>query len=160
MGAVVVFLTVALLVALAALAAAVYVYFDTRAKLDSSSSSAQETMSTVNTLLQNFAKDVDKKFLYYIHDPNQLLNLTDGGLTVKGNPQLAKLGLGTAAVLYDPVAQTLSISQTPNGSKILMTNDYVDLAANGTKVKIGNHFLQSNGASLQLCNSLGVCKTL
>ena len=151
---------IAFIVSIAALGLAIFFYFDTKKQLRGATSTSKQAEDNMNKLMQSFAKDVDKKFLYYIHDPNQILNLTDGGLDIKGTPQVAKINLGTSAITYDPTAQTLSMSPSPSGSKILFTNDYVDLAANGNRVKIGNHFLKSNGSSLQVCNATGTCKNL
>ena len=153
-------MTVAFLIAMVALGFAIFLYFDTKKKLSNSTATSKQAEDNLNKLLQAFAQDVDKKFLYYIHDPNQILDLTDGGLDIKGTPQVAKIKLGSSAIMYDPTAQTLSVSPSPSGSKILLTNDYVDLSANGNRVKIGNHFLKSNGASLQVCNADGTCKNL
>ena len=154
------FLIIAFVIATVSLGLVIFVYFDTKKQLSNNTSTSKQSEENLNKLMQSFAQDVDKKFLYYIHDPNQILNLTDGGLDIKGTPQLAKINLGSSAIMYDPTAQTLSVSPSPSGAKILLTNDYVDLSANGNRVKIGNHFLKSNGASLQVCNAEGTCKNL
>lgn len=154
-----VLITFVFVVALAALGISVFLYFHINKQLNDSSTSAQKSVDNVNLLLQEFAKDVDKKLLYYLHDANQVLTLTADGFAVNGSPY-SSIAMGTSSILYDPVAQTLALSNSPTGSKVLLTNDYVDLAANGNKVKVGQHTLYSNGANLQLCNALGSCKTL
>lgn len=154
------FTALATILALAALALVIALYFNTRKVVTSSEEETNKTVEDVNKLLQSFAADVDKKFLYYIHDPNQILDLNEGSMDIKSRGRAAKITMGTSHIQYDPVSQTLSLKPSPAGAKIMMTRDYVDLAANGNRVKIGNHYLQSVGPNMQVCDMQGQCKTL
>jgi hypothetical protein len=152
----------AILAAFAAVGTALYIAWDTRKQLRACSGKASDSAGNVHKLLQEFAKDVDRKFAYYMHDPYQLVNLTESGMQVRGGPQVARLGLGaTSAFTFDPVAQTLAMSPTPMGARVVLSNDTVDLTAGGNSVKIGSNILRGTSAGLQLCNAAGTsCKTL
>lgn len=150
----------ALILAITSIVLVVLMYFNTRKSINNTGSETTKSVDDMNKLLQTFAADVDKKFLYYIHDPNQIIDLSSGSVDIRANGNAAKITMGASHIQYDPVAETLSFKPSPSGAKILMTKDYVDLAANGNKVKIGNHYLKSVGPNMQLCDVQGKCKAL
>lgn len=160
MSALIATASLAILLSVVAIVLVILVYFHSRNKIDSKDTKTTKTIDDVNKLLQTFAADVDKKFLYYMHDPNQILDLSSGSLEIKAKDNAAKIMMGASNIQYDPISETLSLKPSASGAKIMMTKDYVDLAANGNRVKIGNHYLKSVGPNMQLCDTKGKCKVL
>ena len=156
MGAVVAFVVVSVILAMGAavLAGAVlYMFRDGKTRLDEHGKS----LMTVEAVIQELSRDLEKKFLYYAHDPNKVLRVGEGMLGVSG-ANTSKLVLGTAELYQDAANKVLRIEN--DGTGISLTKEFVAVSGAVPKLRVGNHYLTSTPLGLKVCDINDVCKTL
>lgn len=156
MGAETVFIVVSVILALGAAALAgtvLYMFRDGKARLDEHGKS----LMTVEAVIQELSRDLEKKFLYYAHDPNKVLQVGEGMLTVSGT-NTSKLMLGTAELYQDAANKVLRIEN--DGTGLSLTKEHVAVSGQVPKLRVGNHYLTSSPLGLRVCDMNDVCKTI
>lgn len=149
-----VFAAVAAVLALAAavLAGAVlYMWRNDKARIDEHSSS----LRTVESAIQEMSRDLEKKFLYYAHDPNRVLSVSEGQIAVQGATS-SRLLLGGAELLQD--AGALKISNA--GTSLSLTKEGVAVSGGLPTLRLGAHYLTSTPLGVKVCDASDTCKTL
>lgn len=139
--------TVVLSLGAAVLAGIVFYFYrrdtnDAGARLDAQGSS----LKTVERVIQDLSKDLEQKFLYYARDPNKVMKVDEGKLSVTGT-ETSKLVLGSAELYQDMSNKVFRID---NGSMYLtMNNENVTVPS----LRVGNHTLLSTALGLKLCDA-------